>query len=262
MSSSALWVSKTGLEAQDLRMTTISNNLANVSTVGFKKDRAMFQDLFYQVQRQPGTQADELNQVPSGLQMGTGVRVNGTQKQFTEGSFETTDNPLDVAIAGQGFFQIESPDGDILYSRNGQFQLNAESMLVNSDGLPLAQNIAVPDNTTKVTIGKDGTVTAVVAGNANPQNIGQIQTVNFTNPAGLEALGGNLYGETAASGAPIEGIPGQDALGELQQFTVEGSNVSVVDEMVDMIAVQRAYEMNAKVVSAADEMLRFVNQNM
>ncbi|KFZ38197.1 flagellar basal body rod protein FlgG [Shewanella mangrovi] len=262
MSSSALWVSKTGLEAQDLRMTTISNNLANVSTVGFKKDRAMFQDLFYQVQRQPGTQADELNQVPSGIQLGTGVRINGTQKQFTEGSFETTDNQLDVAIAGQGFFQIESPDGEILYTRNGQFQLNSESLLVNSDGLPLAQNIAIPDNTTKVTIGKDGTVTAVVAGNANPQNIGQIQTVNFVNPTGLEALGGNLYRETAASGAPIEGVPGQDALGELQQFTVEGSNVSVVDEMVDMIAVQRAYEMNAKVVSAADEMLRFVNQNM
>ncbi|MCH1929382.1 flagellar basal-body rod protein FlgG [Shewanella sp. A25] len=262
MSSSALWVSKTGLEAQDLRMTTISNNLANVSTVGFKKDKAVFQDLFYQVQRQPGTQADELNLVPSGLQIGTGVRIAGTQKQFTEGSFETTDNQLDVAIAGQGFFQIESPDGETLYTRNGQFQLNSESMLVNSNGLPLAQNITVPDNTTNISIGTDGTVTAVIAGVDEPQNIGQIQTANFINPAGLEALGGNLFRATASSGEALEGVPGEDALGQLQQFTIEGSNVSVVDEMVDMIAVQRAYEMNAKVVSAADEMLRFINQSM
>ncbi|GGZ12767.1 MAG: flagellar basal-body rod protein FlgG [Shewanella sp.] len=260
--NSALWVSKTGLEAQDLRMTTISNNLANVSTVGFKKDRAMFQDLFYQVQRQPGTQADALNEIPAGLQLGTGVRVNGTQKQFTEGPSETTSNPLDIAITGQGFFQIDSPDGETLYTRNGQFQLNSDSVMVNSDGLPLSQNITVPANTTKVTIGKDGTVTAVVAGDNQPQELGQILTVNFVNPAGLEALGGNLYRATAASGEATEGVPGEDALGQLQQFTVEGSNVSVVDEMVDMIAVQRAYEMNAKVVSAADEMLRFVNQSM
>ncbi len=260
--NSALWVSKTGLAAQDLRMTTISNNLANVSTVGFKKDRAVFEDLFYQVQRQPGTQADELNQVPSGIQVGTGVRINGTQKEFTEGSFETTSNQLDVAIAGQGFFQIESPDGEVLYTRNGQLQLNSESLIVNGNGLPLLQNIAVPENTTKIAIGTDGTVTAVVAGDAAPVELGQILTVNFVNPAGLEALGGNLYRATAASGEAIEGVPGEDALGELQQFTVEGSNVSVVDEMVSMIAVQRAYEMNAKVVSAADEMLRFINQNI
>lgn len=260
--NSALWVSKTGLAAQDLRMTTISNNLANVSTAGFKKDRAVFEDLFYQIQRQPGTQADQLNQVPSGIQVGTGVRINGTQKIFTEGSFETTGNELDVAIAGQGFFQIESPDGEILYSRNGQFQPNAESLMVNGDGLPLLQNITLPQNTTKVNIGSDGIVTAVVAGDAAPVEVGQILTVNFVNPAGLESLGGNLYRATAASGEPVEGVPGEDALGELQQFTIEGSNVSVVDEMVSMIAVQRAYEMNAKVVSAADEMLRFINQSM
>ncbi|MBL0688390.1 MAG: flagellar hook-basal body complex protein, partial [Pseudoalteromonas sp.] len=155
--NSALWVSKTGLAAQDLRMTTISNNLANVSTAGFKKDRAVFEDLFYQVQKQPGAQVDELNQLPSGIQVGTGVRINGTQKQFTEGSFETTSNQLDVAIAGQGFFQIESPDGELLFTRNGQFQLNSESLLVNSNGLPLAQNIALPEGTTKVSIGTDGT---------------------------------------------------------------------------------------------------------
>ena len=260
--NSALWVSKTGLAAQDLRMTTISNNLANVSTAGFKKDRAVFEDLFYQVQKQPGAQVDELNQLPSGIQVGTGVRINGTQKQFTEGSFETTSNQLDVAIAGQGFFQIESPDGELLFTRNGQFQLNSESLLVNSNGLPLAQNIALPEGTTTVSIGTDGTVTAVVGKDAQAVELGQMLTVNFANPAGLQSLGGNLYRETAASGEPVEGIPGEDAFGGLQQFTIEGSNVSVVDEMVSMIAVQRAYEMNAKVVSAADEMLRFINQNV
>ena len=260
--NSALWVSKTGLAAQDLRMTTISNNLANVSTAGFKKDRAVFEDLFYQIQRQPGTQADELNQVPTGIQVGTGVRINGTQKVFTEGTFETTGNELDVAIVGQGFFQIESPDGEILYTRNGQFQVNSESLIVNANGLPLLQNITLPDNTTKVSIGTDGTVNAVIADEIEPIEVGQILTVNFVNPAGLEALGGNLYRATAASGEAIEGVPGEDALGELQQATIEGSNVSVVDEMVSMIAVQRAYEMNAKVVSAADEMLRFLNQSM
>lgn len=260
--NAGLWVSKTGLAAQDMRMTTISNNLANVSTVGFKKDRVVFEDLFYQVQRQPGTQADELNQVPSGIQVGTGVRINGTQKIFTEGTFETTNNQLDIAIAGQGFFQIESPDGEILYTRNGQFQLNAESLIVNANGLPLAQNLDIPENATKVTIGRDGTVTAVIAGQIEPVEVGQILTATFVNPAGLEALGGNLFRATAASGEAIEGIPGEEAYGSLQQFTLEGSNVSVVDEMVNMIAVQRAYEMNAKVVSAADDMLRFLNQNV
>jgi flagellar basal-body rod protein FlgG len=260
--NSALWVSKTGLAAQDMRMTTISNNLANVSTAGFKKDRVVFEDLFYQVQRQPGAQADELNQVPSGIQVGTGVRINGTQKIFTEGSFEKSDNPLDIAIAGQGFFQIENPDGEILYSRSGQFQPNSDSLIVNANGLPLLQNIAIPENAMSVTIGRDGTVTAVVAGEADPVELGQILTVNFVNPAGLEALGGNLFRATVASGEAVEGVPGEDSLGALQQYTIEGSNVSVVDEMVSMIAVQRAYEMNAKVVSAADEMLRFINQSL
>lgn len=258
--NSALWVSKTGLAAQDMRMTTISNNLANVSTAGFKKDRVVFEDLFYQIQRQPGAQADELNQVPSGIQVGTGVRINGTQKIFTEGNYETSANPLDIAITGQGFFQIENPDGEILYSRNGQFQPNAESLMVNANGLPLLQNIAIPENAKSLTIGRDGIITAVVEG--EQVELGQILTVNFVNPAGLEALGGNLFRATAASGEPIEGIPGEDALGALQQGAIEGSNVSVVDEMVSMIAVQRAYEMNAKVVSAADEMLRFINQSL
>ena len=249
--NSSLWVSKTGLAAQDMKMTTISNNLANVSTAGFKKDRAVFEDLFYQIKQQPGTQTDQLNQVPSGIQVGTGVRINGTQKVFTEGSFETTSNPLDIAVSGQGFFQIESPDGEILYTRNGQFQLNSDSLIVNGSGLPLLQNISIPQNAMEVSVGTDGIVTAKVADNPQPLELGQVLTVNFVNPAGLEAIGGNLFRETAASGEPQEGVPGEDALGELQQFTVEGSNVSVVDEMVSMIAVQRAYEMNARVVSAA-----------
>ncbi|WP_337842401.1 flagellar basal-body rod protein FlgG [Rheinheimera sp.] len=260
--NSALWVSKTGLAAQDMRMTTISNNLANVNTVGFKKDRVVFEDLFYQVQRQPGTQADELNQVPAGIQMGTGVRVNGTQKIFTEGSFETTGNQLDLAIAGQGFFQVESPDGELLYSRNGQFHLNADGLITNGNGLPLAQNIVVPPEATKITVGRDGIVTAQVPGQDELVELGQILTVNFVNPAGLEALGGNLYRATAGSGEALEGIPGEEAFGQLQQGTLEGSNVSVVDEMVNMIAVQRAYEMNAKVVSAADDMLNYISQSM
>jgi len=260
--NSALWVSKTGLAAQDMRMTTISNNLANVNTVGFKKDRVVFEDLFYQVQRQPGTQADELNQVPSGIQVGTGVRVNGTQKIFTDGSAETTGNQMDVAIDGQGFFQIENTDGELLYSRNGQFHLNSDGLITNGNGLPLAQNIVIPADATKVTIGTDGTVTAKVAGQDELVDLGQILTVNFVNPAGLEVLGGNLYRATAASGEAVEGIPGEEALGKLQQYTLEGSNVSVVDEMVNMIAVQRAYEMNAKVVTAADDMLNFISQSM
>ncbi|WP_334021398.1 flagellar basal-body rod protein FlgG [Alteromonas sp. S015] len=260
--NAALWVSKTGLAAQDMRMATISNNLANVNTTGFKKDRVMFEDLMYQIQRQPGAQNDALNQTPSGIQVGTGVRVAGTEKMFSSGAMETTSNPLDVAIAGDGFFQIENPDGEILFTRNGQFQLNSDGTIVNSNGLPLSQFIALPENTTSVTIGRDGTVSAVVAGQAQLEEVGQILTVTFVNPAGLEALGGNLFRETASSGEPLEGIPGEDARGELRQNTLEGSNVSVVDEMVNMIAVQRAYEMNARVVSAADEMLQFMSQSV
>lgn len=260
--NAALWVSKTGLAAQDMRMATISNNLANVNTTGFKKDRVMFEDLMYQIHRQPGTQNDALNETPSGIQVGTGVRVAGTEKIHRAGAMETTDNPLDLAIAGQGFFQVESPDGEILFTRNGQFQLNSDSTIVNSNGLPLAQFLTLPENTTNVTIGTDGTVSAVVAGQAQPVEVGQILTATFVNPAGLEALGGNLFRETATSGEPLEGTPGEDARGELRQNTLEGSNVSVVDEMVNMIAVQRSYEMNARVVSAADEMLQFMSQSV
>lgn len=257
---SALWVSKTGLSAQDARMTAISNNLANVNTVGFKRDRVAFEDLFYQVQRQPGAAADQQNQIPSGIQMGNGVKVVGTQKVFTTGSFQNTDQELDLAIVGQGFFQIERPNGEMAYTRNGQFHRNSEGAMVNAEGLPLVPQIEIPETVVGITIGSNGVVSATLAGEADAQELGMITLANFTNPAGLEALGGNLYRETGASGEPIEGEAGDEALGLLKQGTLEGSNVNVVEEMVDMITTQRAYEMNAKVVSAADQMLKFVSQ--
>lgn len=257
----SLWVAKTGLAAQDTKLKTISNNLANVNTVGFKRDRAEFTDMFYNIERQPGAQQDLQNELPTGIQLGNGVKVSGTQKVFTQGNFEDTGQDLDISITGNGFFQIELPTGETAYSRNGQFSLNSEGLMVNSEGLPLIPGIQVPENTLGISIGTDGTVSAKIAGQAEPQEIGQITTANFVNPAGLEALGGNLFAETGASGAPIEGVPGEDGLGALKQGTLESSNVNVVEEMVSMISTQRAYEMNAKVVSAADDMLRFISQN-
>jgi flagellar basal-body rod protein FlgG len=258
----SLLVSKTGLAAQDAKMTAISNNLANVSTTGFKKDRVAFQDLFYQIQTQPGAQVDQQNQSPSGLQLGTGVRVVGTQKVFTTGDISTTSNQLDLAISGQGFFQIALPSGETAYTRDGEFQLNSEGNIVNSAGLPLQPEITVPANTTAVTIGTDGTITATVSGQTDAQELGQITLVSFINPTGLESVGGNLYKASTASGDPVEGTAGEDALGSIKQYALESSNVSVVEEMVDMISTQRAYEMNAKVVSASDEMLQYATQNM
>lgn len=258
----ALWVSKTGLAAQDAKMSTISNNLANVNTVGFKRDRIAFEDLFYQVQRQPGSQLDQQNTTPTGLQLGNGVRVVGTQKVFSTGNFETTNQDMDVAIVGQGFFQIELASGEVAYTRNGQFHRNADGLMVNAQGLPLLPQIEIPANAGSLSIGTDGTVSANLAGQAETVELGRITLASFTNPAGLEAMGGNLYRQTAASGDPQEGVPGDEALGALKQFTLEGSNVNVVEEMVDMISTQRAYEMNAKAVSAADQMLKFVTQSM
>lgn len=258
----ALWVSKTGLAAQDAKLAAISNNLANVNTVGFKRDRLAFEDLFYQVQRQPGSQQNQQDRAPTGIQIGTGVRVVGTQKVFTSGNYETTSQEMDVAINGQGFFQIELPNGETAYTRNGQLHRNADGMVVNAEGLPLVPQIEIPANATGLGIGSDGIVTATIAGQAEPAQLGRLTLVNFINPAGLEALGGNLYRQTAASGDPVEGNPGDDSLGTLKQYTLEGSNVSVVEEMVDMIATQRAYEMNAKVASASDQMLKFISQSL
>ncbi|QIZ76785.1 flagellar basal-body rod protein FlgG [Ferrimonas lipolytica] len=260
--SSSLWISKTGLAAQDAKLQAISNNLANVNTTGFKRDRIAFTDLFYQVQRQPGGQVDELNDLPSGTQMGTGVKIAGSQKVFTTGALVTTDQQLDLAIEGQGFFQVEQSNGELSYTRDGQFFRNADGMMVTSGGLPLIPEIAIPEDATAVTIGEDGTVTAEIAGQTGGDTLGQINTVNFINPAGLEALGGNLYAETDSSGVAVEGIPGEQGLGRLQQGALESSNVSVVEEMVEMISTQRAYEMNAKVMSASDEMMQFLNQTV
>ncbi|MGC4007657.1 MAG: flagellar basal-body rod protein FlgG [Pseudomonas sp.] len=258
----ALWVSKTGLSAQDMNLTTISNNLANVSTTGFKRDRAEFQDLLYQIKRQPGANSTQDTELPSGLQLGTGVRIVGTQKNFTAGSLQTTDNPLDMAVNGRGFFQVLTPDGTVAYTRDGSFHLNSDGQIVTSNGNALEPAIVVPAETQTFTVGNDGTVSVTVAGNATPQIIGNIQTADFINPAGLQATGDNLFLETASSGAPQVGTPGLNGLGTVLQNTLENSNVSVVEEMVNMITTQRAYEMNSKVISTADQMLSFVTQNL
>ena len=258
----ALWVSKTGLAAQDTMMTTISNNLANVSTTGFKRDRAEFEDLLYQIKRQPGAQSSQDTQLPSGLQLGTGVKVVGTQKIFTQGSLQTTEQPLDMAINGRGFFQILTPNGDVAYTRDGSFHLDAEGQIVTSNGYPLEPGIVLPDDVQTFTVGEDGTVSISVFGDAGVQQIGNIQTADFINPAGLQSIGGNLFVETASSGAPQVGNPGQNGLGAVLQNTLENSNVSVVEEMVNMITTQRAYEMNSKVISTADQMLQYINQQL
>lgn len=258
----ALWVAKTGLSAQDTNLTTISNNLANVSTTGFKRDRAEFQDLLYQIKRQPGAQSTQDSELPSGLQLGTGVRIVGTQKNFTAGSLQTTEQPLDMAIDGRGFFQILQPDGTTSYTRDGTFHLDSNGQIVNASGFALEPTIVIPNNAQTFTVGRDGTVSITVAGSAASQVIGNLQTADFINPAGLQAAGNNLFLETAASGAPQVGTPGLAGFGTTLQNTLETSNVSTVEEMVNMITTQRAYEMNSKVISTADQMLSFVTQNL
>ncbi|WP_397449115.1 flagellar basal-body rod protein FlgG [Pseudomonas sp. NA-150] len=259
----ALYVSKTGLAAQDMSLTTISNNLANVSTTGFKSDRAEFQDLLYQIKRQPGAQSTQDSELPSGLQLGTGVRIVGTQKNFTPGSLQTTDNPLDLAVNGRGFFQIRQPDGTIAYSRDGTFHLDSNGQIVTANGYALEPAIVVPAQAQTFTVGQDGTVSITLAGaNATSQIIGNLQTADFINPAGLQAEGSNLFLETASSGAPQVGTPGLNGFGTMQQNTLENSNVSTVEELVNMITTQRAYEMNSKVISTADQMLQNITQNL
>lgn len=258
----ALYISKTGLSAQDTALTTISNNLANVSTVGFKKDSAVFQDLMYQVKREPGGLNSQDSQLPSGLQLGTGVRIEGTTKQFTQGSMEITEQALDLAVSGRGFFQILLPDGTTSYTRDGQFQVNSDGEIVTASGNRLQPSITVPDNTSNVTVGEDGTISATISGETTAQQIGQIDTVDFINPQGLKAIGNNLFRETEASGNPQTGTPGLSGFGEVKQGMLELSNVEVVEELVSMITTQRAYEMNSKVVSTADQMLQYITQNL
>ncbi|WP_191485734.1 flagellar basal-body rod protein FlgG [Pseudomonas sp. FEN] len=258
----ALYVAKTGLAAQDTNLTTISNNLANVSTTGFKRDRAEFQDLLYQIKRQPGAQSTQNSELPSGLQLGTGVRIVGTQKNFSAGSLQTTGQALDLAVNGRGFFQILQPDGTTSYTRDGTFHLNATGQIVTANGFALQPAIVVPNNAQTLTVGQDGTVSISVAGNPTSQVIGNLQTADFINPAGLQAIGNNLFLETASSGVPRTGTPGLNGLGTTLQQTLEASNVSTVEEMVNMITTQRAYEMNSKVISTANQILGALTQKL
>lgn len=258
----ALWVAKTGLTAQDASLRTISNNLANVATVGFKKDRAVFQDLFYQIDRQPGAQSSQSTQLASGLQLGTGVKTVGTQKMFGNGTLQVTGEAMDLAINGRGFFQVLTPDGAINYSRDGQFHMNTSGQLVTAQGYTLEPAITVPPTAQTVTIGEDGVVSVTLAGSTAPSQIGTIQIADFVNPGGLEAQGQNLFIETAASGSAVVGSPGLTGLGNVKQGALENSNVNIVEELVSMISTQRAYEINSKVISTADQMLQYVNQNL
>ncbi|HTD04149.1 flagellar basal-body rod protein FlgG [Undibacterium sp.] len=256
----AMWISKTGVQAQDAKLQAIANNLANVNTVGFKRDRVVFEDLFYQVEQQPGAQRADNTLSPSGVQLGNGTHMVGTQKVFTTGSLQTTSQPLDVAITGNGFLQVRRPNGDPAYTRAGQLQVDASGRLVNAQGLTLVPEITIPNNATSVTIGENGVVSATLGSSAVATEVGQLTLTSFVNPTGLLALGENLFQETAASGTPTDGKPGEGALGKLKQGALEGSNVQVVEEMVDMIAAQRTYEMNTKVLSAADNMLQYLSQ--
>ena len=260
--NAALYISKTGLSAQDRQLAAISNNLSNASTIGFKRDRVNFEDLLYQIQRQPGGQSSQNTELPSGLQLGTGVRVVATQKQFTGGSLQVTEQGLDLAINNRGFFQIQLPTGETSYTRNGQFHLNANGEIVNANGFLLEPTITIPENTNNLTISQDGIVSASIRGIIEPQQLGQITLTDFVNPSGLQSLGGNLFVPTAASGDPQNGTAGEAGLGSIIQGSLENSNVDIVEEMVNMITTQRAYEMNSKVVSTADQMLQFISQNL
>lgn len=258
----SLWTAKTGLEAQQRNVDVISNNLANVSTQGFKKSRAIFQDLLYQTERQPGSASSQQTQLPTGYQVGTGSIPVATARIHTQGNVESTGNDLDVSINGNGFFQIQLPDGTIGYTRNGSFQRDSQGNLVNANGFLLQPQITVPLGTTKLTISDDGIVNAFVSGNAQPQQIGQITIADFINPAGLQSQGGSIYVETVASGAPTVGNPGAagTGLGTLAQGFVETSNVNVVEELVSLIQTQRAYDINSKAVQTADQMLAKLSQ--
>ncbi len=258
----ALWIAKSGLDAQQTRLNVVSNNLANVSTSGFKRARAVFEDLLYQNVRQVGAQTSQDTLLPSGLSLGTGVRTVATEKLHTQGNIVQTDNALDIAIQGRGFFQIQRPDGQIAYSRDGSFHLDAQGQLVTSNGYLLQPGIAIPENALSITIGVDGVVSVLVAGNAQPTQVGALQLADFVNPAGLEPVGENLFLETAASGAPQAGTPGQQGLGTVLQGSVESSNVNAVEELVNLIETQRAYEMNSKAISTTDQMLQYVTQNL
>jgi len=255
----SLWTSATGMQAQELNIDVISNNLANVNTSGFKKSRAEFQDLLYENLRPAGAASSADTTIPTGVQMGHGARPSAVQKLFSQGDFQNTENELDWAIEGDGFFQIELPNGDTSYSRCGEFKLDADGRIVNADGYLLVPQLTVPTDTVSITVGMDGTVSAIQANDPIPREIGTIQLARFVNPAGLRSLGKNLFVPTEGSGDEIVGTAGQDGFGTIAQGFLERSNVSVVDEMVNMITAQRAYETNSKVIQTADDMLQMAN---
>jgi flagellar basal-body rod protein FlgG len=258
----ALWAAKTGLDAQQTRMTVTSNNLANVNTTGYKKGRAVFEDLLYQNVRQVGASTSQDTQLPSGLHLGTGVRVVATEKLYTQGNLTQTGNSLDVAINGRGFFQILTPDGTMAYTRDGSFQVSAQGELVTSSGFAVQPGISIPDGAQSVTIGADGVVSVQLPGQSSPTQVGSLQLVDFINPAGLQPRGENMLLESAASGPAQAGTPGLNGLGFVVQGSVENSNVNVVEELVNMIETQRAYEMNSKAIATTDQMLEYVTNQL
>lgn len=256
----SLSIAKTGLEAQQTQLDAITHNLANTATNGYKRSRVVFEDLLYQNLRQAGAPSSAQTELPTGLQLGTGVRSVATARNFSQGGLTQTGNNLDLAVNGQGFFQVQMPDGTTAYTRDGAFQVDAQGQLVNSAGYLINPGITMPANTQSVTIARDGIVSVTVAGTTAPQQIGQIQLANFMNPAGLDPRGGNLFAETSASGSPQTGNPGANGLGVINQGVVESSNVNVVEELVAMIQTQRAYEINSKAIQTSDQMLARLTQ--
>lgn len=258
----ALWAAKTGLDAQQTRMGVTANNLANVSTTGFKKGRAAFEDLLYQNVRQVGSSTSQDTQMPTGLSLGTGTRIVSTEKSYTQGSLSQTENALDIAIEGHGFFQIQLPDGTLAYTRDGDFELSSQGQLVTSSGYIVQPGINIPQGAQTISIGNDGVVSALIAGQSTPTQVGTLQLFDFINPPGLQPRGENLLVESAASGPAQGGTPGLNGLGSLQQGALESSNVNVVEELVNMIETQRAYEMNSKAIQTTDQMLEYVTNNL
>lgn len=256
----SLWISKTGMEAQQTQLDTISNNLANASTNGYKKSHAVFEDLMYQNLRQVGANSSEQTTLPTGLQVGLGTRAVATGRNFSQGNLQQSSNPLDLAVRGNGFFQVQMPDGTLGYTRDGSFQVDAQGVLVTNNGYALQPGITIPVGAQSVTIAQDGTVSAMLSGQTQPQILGEIQLASFVNPAGLEPKGQNIFTETVASGTPSAGEPGLNGLGALQQGFVETSNVNVVEELVSMIQTQRAYELNSKAIQTSDQMLQKLAQ--
>lgn len=260
--SQSLWIAKTGLDAQQQRMAVISNNLSNVNTTGYKKSRAIFEDLLYQNVRQVGSQTSQDTRLPTGLNIGTGVKTVATEKLFSQGNHIQTDNPLNMEILGKGFFQILKPDGTLAYTRDGNFQRDEQGQIVTSEGYVLQPSLTIPSDATSFSVGNDGVVSVVQPGSTTPTQIGNVQLADFINPAGLQPIGNNLLIESASSGAPSVSTPGLNGVGTISQGAVESSNVNVVEELVNMIEAQRSYEMNSKAIATADQMLQYVNNNI